>query len=250
MRNILKRLGVGSFAVSIVLGMGMTSVQAAEKLPVPGDVANGRHIYFNGKGDAVPACASCHGEDGLGSDDMGTPRLAHQVYTYILKQLNDFAKGAREDTTLGAMNDIAKNLTDKEKRDVAAFVHTLKTPFMGSDLKALREAGETVGEPYKGRVIVEYGLPDHNVPACQSCHSYHGRSAGRLFPAIGGQRYKYIVNQLKKFRDGTRSNDPQAMMRKVAQNMTDEDIANAAAFLTEARPASRGNPRAPSREQY
>ncbi len=249
---------------STYCGMAMLSAvlfaataMAAES-EVPGDVANGRKIFLNGKGDDVPACASCHGEDGLGKDDMGTPRLAYQVYTYLRKQLEDFAADKRFDNTLQAMNDIAKALTPQDREDVAAYVHTLKTPFLGSDLRQLREDGEEVGEAYKGRVIVEYGLPDHGVPACKSCHGFHGRSAGHLFPAIGGQRYKYLVHELEAFREGAtgsreesaRFNDPKSMMRNVAKHLTDEDIKNVAAFLTSAKPGTAGNPVAPQRAQF
>lgn len=246
---------ISTAAAALLLAGMAVPAGAHESL---GDVDNGRNIYLNGKGDDVPACASCHGEDGTGSDDMGTPRLSYQVFTYLLKQLTDFATGKRYDNTLGAMNDIAKALTEQERRDVAAYVHSLKTPFLGSDLRQLRANGEEVGETYKGRVIVEYGLPDHGVPACKSCHSFHGRSAGRIFPAIGGQRYKYLVHELEAFREGAqgsreesaRFNDPMGMMRKVAGQLTDEDIRNAAAFLTSAKPGTAGNPKAPQRAQF
>lgn len=246
---------ISTAAAALLLGGVAVPAGASESL---GNIDNGRKIYLNGKGDDVPACASCHGEDGTGSDDMGTPRLSYQVFTYLLKQLTDFATDKRYDNTLGAMNDIAKALSEQERRDVAAYVHSLKTPFLGSDLRQLRENGEEVGETYKGRVIVDYGLPDHGVPACKSCHSFHGRSAGRIFPAIGGQRYKYLVHELEAFREGAkgsrdesaRFNDPMGMMRKVAGNMTDEDIRNAAAFLTSAKPGTAGNPNAPQRAQF
>jgi cytochrome c553 len=211
-----------------------------------GNVDNGRKIFLEGKGEAVPACQSCHGADGLGSDDMGTPRLAYQVDTYILKQLKDFASDKRTDNTMGAMNDVSKGLLEQDKKDVSAYVHTLKTPFMGSDLDGLRENDVEVGEAYKGEAIVKFGLPDHGVAACKSCHGFNGRSAGRMYPAIGGQRYQYIVSQLTAFRDGDRTNDFAGQMQAVAKNMTDDDIKNAASFLTGAKPVAPGNPRAPA----
>ncbi|MDQ6964958.1 MAG: c-type cytochrome, partial [Mariprofundales bacterium] len=124
-----------------------------------GNIDNGRAIFQNGKGDDVPACAGCHGVDGLGSDDMGSPRLAYQVDSYILKQLEDFATDKRTDNTMYQMNDIAKALSPTERRDVSAFVHTLKTPFMGSDLDELRANDIAVGAPYKGEVLATYGAP-------------------------------------------------------------------------------------------
>ena len=220
-----------------------------------GDADKGRIIYDSGLGDDVPACAGCHGTGGMGSDEMGTPRLAYQVRKYIWKQLEDFAADKRMDNTMFQMNDIAKSLTREQRRDVAAYVHTLKTPTLGSDLDAMRRDGDEIGIVHKGKIIAEYGLPDHGVPACMSCHAFHGRSAGNIYPAIGGQKYNYLKHELEAFRLGmttsskddesARDNDHKAQMRKVAANMTDEDIANVAAFLTVARPSTAGNPSAP-----
>ena len=57
------------------------------------DVANGKKIFNEGKGDAVPACMTCHGAGGWGLDAMGAPRLAGIGYPYVLKQLGDLADG-------------------------------------------------------------------------------------------------------------------------------------------------------------
>ncbi|RMH51198.1 MAG: hypothetical protein D6682_05475 [Zetaproteobacteria bacterium] len=243
----------GAIAVAALAAVP-TGAQAGEK--AIGNIDHGRVIYQNGKGDDVPACASCHGVDGLGSDDMGTPRLAYQVDTYILKQLEDFASDRRTDNTMFQMNDIAKGLTRQDRRDVAAYVHSLKNPFMGSNLDALRANDVKVGEPYKGDMLVNFGDVSRGIPACKSCHSFNGRSAGRIFPAIGGQRYTYLKHELEAFREGgkgsredsARYNDPRGMMRKVAAQLTDDDIANLAAFLTLAKPTSEGNPREPKRK--
>ena len=44
---------------------------------------------------------------------------------------------------------------------------------------------------------------------------------GAVFPVIGEQKYVYLVNQLTAWRDESRTNDPYAMMRKMAHNLTD-----------------------------
>ena len=84
--------------------LAIPQVFAAE---VTANVKNGEKIFKEGKG-SVPACMSCHGEDGLGNDMMGTPRLAGQVSQYELKQLEDFATDKRTDTTMFIMNANAK----------------------------------------------------------------------------------------------------------------------------------------------
>ncbi len=243
-----------AIGTAVIFASFGTSAQAFDSM---GDVKKGRVIYQEGKGDA-PACAGCHAQDGLGMEDMGTPRLAYQVDTYILKQLTDFATDKRQDNAAYMMNDVAKALSEQDRKDVAAYVHTLKAPFMGSDLETLRSDGVDVGKPHLGKMIAEYGAPERGVPACQSCHDFHGRSAGRMYPAIGGQRYTYLKHELEAFRLGAttpssqdpmaRDNDYHGQMRSVAARLSDEDIANVAAFLTVSSPVSPGNPRSPQRD--
>jgi len=250
----MKRLMLISAAVLLGASWMVTSSMAEES---NGDTDKGRVIFENGAGDNVPACAGCHGAGGLGADDMGTPRLAYQVETYVWKQLEDFASGKRKDNTMYQMNDIAGALTEEQRRDVAAYVHSLKTPFLGSDLDKMVADGTKVGTSYKGQILVQYGAPSRNIPACMSCHGYNGRSAGHLFPAIGDQRYVYLKHELEAFRlgattpsskdDAARDNDPMGLMRNVAVHLTDDDIMNVAAFLTADRATTLGNPNAPRR---
>jgi len=256
----MKRLISTVSAIALLAWFAVpTAVSAEEAI---GNVVNGRIIFQNGKGDDVPACQGCHGIDGNGSDDIGSPRLSYQVDSYILKQLTDFAQGKRTDDVMYQMNDIAKALTPQERKDMAAYVHSLKSPYIGSNLDQLRRDGAVVGIPYKGKMIAEYGIPSQSVPACKSCHGFHGRSAGRMYPAIGGQNFVYLKQQLTEWRNGAntpaaviaagkqednaRTNDYMGQMRAVAIHLTDDDINNVAAFLTLARPTTPGNPRSPS----
>jgi len=239
---------IGAAAVFAMMLIVSAPVQAENFLK--GNLDNGRKIYTQGKGDAVPACQSCHGVDGMGNDDMGTPRLANQVFTYELKQLTDFSTDRRIDNTLSVMNGIAKALTEQERRDVTTYVHSLKTPFLGSDLRALKEAGDVeIGNRARGAMIVEYGA--EGIISCKSCHGFHGRSAGRMFPMLTGQRYVYLLNQLHNWKNGTvadgRANDPRGMMRTVAATLSEKDMRDVASFLTGALPYTQGNPMAPPR---
>jgi len=84
----------------------------------------GRYIYLRGNADSgVPACASCHGETGQGTDTL--PRLAGQHARYIETQLKLFDKRERtNDNTV--MHTVASRLTSLETRAVAAYVSGLK----------------------------------------------------------------------------------------------------------------------------
>lgn len=231
---------------TLCLAFASTSVFALNQYyEMPGNAANGEQIFKNGKGD-VPACTSCHGMEGLGDDAMGTPLLAGQGYKFLVKQLSDFASDKRKDETMFVMNTNAKGLTKEDHQDVALYLTHLEQPFTPSDMKAVKEMGVTpVGTRYLGKSIAQYGIPERDVPACHSCHGYNGRGAFPIYPMLGGQRYTYLVAQLKKWRDGTRSNDPMSQMQIVAQKLTDEEIYNVATFLTSAPKTTVGNARVP-----
>jgi cytochrome c553 len=209
---------------------------------VTANAANGKKIYENGKPDAgVPACATCHGDKAMGMDAMGSPRLANVGYAYIVKQLTDYAEDKRADQTMQQMNGIAKGLSVQEKRDLAAYENT-GFPREGelSDLKALKADGKVIGETSLGQALVRYG-DKGRVPGCMSCHGYNGRGAAPIYPKLSQQKYVYIVNQLTHWRDASRANDPIGQMRAVAKKLTDADINNAAAFLSQAPDSTPGN---------
>lgn len=211
------------------------------------DPRRGAKIFVEGKGEAPP-CLSCHGEQGLGDDNMGTPRLAGQGFMYLRKQLHDFATDKRTDATMGVMNGIAKALSEQDRLDVAAHEFSINQPHFASasNMEEIKSAGTVaVGARHLGKGIVLYGIPKQGVPACSSCHQFNGRGAAPIYPMIGGQRYVYLVSQLQKWRDGSRANDMLGQMQAVAKNLTDEDIHNVATYLTSAPNTTMHNPQVP-----
>ena len=236
-------LGAGSMAAALADdAQQVVQAENADLQNVKVNIANGQKIFEQGKGE-VPACNSCHGPEGMGDDNMGTPRIAGQSMVFLVKQLEDFAHDRRTDMTMMVMNFNAKGLTPSDRVDVAAYV-SMKLPIVEdklSNTKDLAAAGQTVGQPYLGKAIVLYGIPSKNVPACQSCHQYNGRGAPPIYPQIGRQKYVYLTNQLKHWRDGSRANDPMAQMRHVAAKLSDEDIANVASYLITAPFTTMGN---------
>lgn len=229
MRKLTFMLSSSLIFAAIVFPIGNTY---ADNIP---NLTNGETIFNEGKGDAA-ACQGCHGEHALGNDDMGAPRLANIGQYYIDKQLNDFAADRRTPDGAGAaMNGFAKALSDQDKYDVASYLDTLEYVDDFSDLKALAEAGNKVGKPELGKDIVMHGIKG-KVPACQDCHGFNGRAS--RFPRINQQKFVYLVNQLNNWRGATRANDPvvdkTGIMRGIAKKLSDDDIANIAAYLSTA----------------
>jgi cytochrome c553 len=239
---MLKNIFISCLTVAVSMVLSLNASAGS----ITANPANGEKIFHEGKGD-VPACESCHGEKGMGMDAMQTPRLANIGYAYMVKQLTNFANDERTDLTLGVMNTNAKGLTEQDRRDVAAYVNTLNNPPDHSDLKALKEEGTPVGQIYLGQIIVKYGIKD-KVSACQSCHGYNGRGNDPIYPMIGQQKYVYLVNQLTRWRDESRANDLMGQMRAIAKNLTDDDIHNVAAFLSQAPVSTPGNSFVPNNQ--
>ena len=216
-----------------MLSAVMLQSPAAIAANIRADVTNGETIYNQGKGDAM-ACAGCHGEKALGMDVMESPRLANIGQIYLIKQLDDYAAGKRSDPGNGAvMNDIAKALSEQDRLDVAAYLDTLEYAMEPSDLKALKPEGKKIGSTVDGKSIMTKGIKPM-VPACQDCHGLSGRAQN--VPAIHNQKYVYLVNQLKRYRDGTRANDKKiykdGIMRGIAKKLSDEDIEDISAYLS------------------
>jgi len=219
--------------------LAFATASSAAEGAVTANVANGKKIYENGKGDNVPACATCHGDNAMGMDAMGSPRLANIGYVYIVKQLTDFAEDKRKDLTMDQMNGIAKGLTEQDRRDLAAYENSFPRAEEPSDLKALKADGTVVGETNLGQALVRYG-DKGRISACMSCHGFNGRGADPVYPKIAQQKYVYLVNQLTHWRDSSRTNDPIGQMRAIAKNLTDADIHNVAAFLSQAPDSTPG----------
>jgi cytochrome c553 len=92
-------------------------------------VATGKKIFEDGVPDAnIAACAACHGPDATGSGQI--PRLAGQLYPYLIKELVNWGKErgqnpARPDTS-AIMSPVAHSLNKSQIEAVAAFVSYLK----------------------------------------------------------------------------------------------------------------------------
>lgn len=83
----------------------------------------GQLIFSRGNPNlAIPACASCHGINGHGTDAL--PRLAGQHALYIENQLKKY--NSRERTNDNAiMHSVASKLTEQEIKAVSAYLSGL-----------------------------------------------------------------------------------------------------------------------------
>jgi len=154
-------------------------------------------------------CAACHGAGG-NSGTPANPRLAQQHPDYIVKQLQEFKAGKRQNPV---MQGFAAQLTEQDMKNIGAFVGTQKAkPGFAKD-KELVSLGEKI---YRG------GIQGRQVPACAGCHSPNGAGVPAQYPRLSGQHADYTTGQLVAFRDGTRKNSPQ--MVQIAAKLNDREI--------------------------
>ena len=86
--------------------------------------AVGKYIFVKGNPfSGLAACASCHGTNGIGTQQL--PRLAGQHPAYLETQLKDFGKRDRTNDN-AIMHSIASKLTELEMRAVAVYIGGLQ----------------------------------------------------------------------------------------------------------------------------
>ncbi|WP_300493420.1 cytochrome c [uncultured Methylophaga sp.] len=67
---------------------------------------------------------------------------------------------------------------------------------------------------------------------CSTCHGTEGIATMPVYPNLAGQNAEYLVSALKAYRDKQRQGGMAAIMQMQANNLSDEDIANLAAYYS------------------
>src|SRR5262245_16642476 len=168
------------------------------------------------QGIAKQVCAACHADDG-NSIAAANPKIAGQFPEYLDKQLRDFKaqggkKAARENPVMAGM---VANLSDADMKGLASFYASQKLKPAAAADKDLAALGQKV---WRG------GNAASGVPACAGCHGPAGAGLPGQYPRLAGQYAEYVAAQLKLFKEGGRTNDPNGAMRGVAAKMTEREI--------------------------
>ena len=78
------------------------------------------------------------------------------------------------------------------------------------------------------------GRGEQRAVACFACHGPDGQSLLPEYPNLAGQKEMYIIAQLMSFKSGARKNP---IMSPMAGPLSDQDIADIAAFFSGLMPA-------------
>ena len=225
----MKRLTIALAAAFICsTASGMATAADTTQIPAQQAAAPAQepgNTWLAERGDPIKAqpivtsvCAACHGANG-NSVVPTYPNLAGQGYSYLLKQLNDFKSGKRQNPI---MNGMVASLSVSDMHNLALYFSEQKPPAGVVQNKDMVAAGEKLWRA---------GVPSQGVPACAACHGPQGLGIPVEFPRLAAQHAQYVYAQLHAFRTGARANDPSKMMRTIASRLSHDDMLELAQYI-------------------
>lgn len=180
----------------------------------------------NAEGDAAAGqaksvtCTACHGADGNGVTGLPLqPRLAGQHVEYLVKQVQDYKSGTRENAIMAPM---VAALSDEDINDVSAYYAGLQGV-----------TGESNPDRWDvGQRLYRAGDMEKGLAACMACHGPSGKgNPAANYPSLTGQYAEYTAAQLKAFKSEQRANDLGGVMRNIAAKMTNEEMEAVADYI-------------------
>ena len=181
-------------------------------------LADALRAYKDGSRNKTVACAGCHGEGGI-SKNPGIPSLVGQSPDYLVAAMKAYVSGRRKNAVMKAL---LAGVGDVELNGIAHF-YTAQAP--------ARAQTPPIGDAAAGRAASA---------ACAGCHGEQGVSANPAWPSLAGQDARYLVEALKNYKDGSRSDEIMNGMAAALDERTMNDIAGYYASLTPAQPRSSG----------
>ncbi len=204
---------LASLLMAVTLAAPVVSAVASEDKAAP---KAAKPDLAKGEASFAAVCAACHGADG-NSGTPANPKLSRQHPEYLVKQLQEFKSGKRNNAV---MKGFASALSDDDMKNIAYWVTSKQAkPGFAKD-KELVALGERI---YRG------GVADRQIAACAGCHSPSGAGIPSQYPRLAGQHADYTAAQLVSFRDGGRKNSPQ--MTQVAAKLNDHEIKAVADYI-------------------
>ena len=163
-------------------------------------------------------CIACHAIDGNSLVSVN-PKLAGQHAAYITKQLNNFKSGLRENVVMAGM---VANLTEEDMINLGYYF---------SEQNILLSLAKENGVGSLGENIFRAGIKSKGVAACASCHGPSGHGIPDKYPRLNAQHSEYTLAQLNSFRLELRKNDPDSVMRTIAQKLTEQEMRSVSDYI-------------------
>jgi cytochrome c553 len=119
------------------------------------------------------------------------------------------------------MQPIASSLSGRDVADVTAYYSMLPNYPDPQDNRSFPQSPPKPTHVALASRLVSTGDGERGIPPCQACHGPVAYRTGA--PALSTQNADYILQQLEKFADNTRSNDINMPMRAIASQLTEEE---------------------------
>jgi len=191
----------GVLAALAAFAASAVPANAAEAVPDPS-----MQREFGAK---LLVCNTCHGDNGV-PKGPSIPIIWGQQENYLLKQLRDFEHG---DRSAEVMTWMSKTLTQAELAPSATNIAKKSWPTRNSNAATPAPRG---------------------IAVCQSCHEAKFMGAvqaeGVTTPRLAGQTYEYLVEAMRRFADGERTNN--ADMVQIMKGISPADRDAMARYLS------------------
>jgi len=191
------------------------------------DLASGKDVYG--------PCAACHGANAEGGKGGEYPRLAGLPVDYIIEQLKGFQQRRRVNLPMYPYTE-PRELSERDMKDVAAYLHAIELPLKPPELPETASALEKLEAAQKVLVVpkvagdVDKGKTTFN-RRCAGCHGRSGQ--GKIdFPRLTGQYPIYLQRQFEKMKSGERPHEGESSMTDVLKRVKPEELTDVLAWLT------------------
>jgi cytochrome c553 len=183
-------------AVAAAAGPAKAQVHIPERpaLATPGNVAEAEAFL----GAKLLVCNTCHGDNGV-PRTAATPIIWGLQENYLVKQLHDFQSGSRSNDVMTWM---ATALSQAELASAAASFAKKSWPARPTNVASTS--------------------PPAVVAVCQACHQQN-LAGGLPAPRLAGQSYEYLVEAMRRYAEGERTNSPEMMSIMKALSPADRE---------------------------
>jgi cytochrome c553 len=173
----------------------------------------------------MQACTTCHGAQGITSNQAYFPRIAGKPAGYLFNQLQNFKEGRRH---YGLMVGMVEHLSDAYLLEMAQYFAALDIPYAPpAPLKNPTSAATL----QLGKTLALQGDTDRKLAACTSCHGTALMGVLPSTPALLGLPRDYLTAQLGAWQTGLRRAHVPDCMGRIAKVLTATDIDALASWL-------------------
>ncbi|MFT3802136.1 MAG: c-type cytochrome [Burkholderiaceae bacterium] len=243
MRASFARRGALAFALATAASIGAAQPGAGDRTdpPAAASASGGVAADAPPPGTSLPdtsppdtiaqrliGCTVCHGTQDVIVKGNYYPRLFGKPAGYLYNQLVNFREGRR---AYPLMTYLVGNLPEPYLREIAEYFAGQHPPYPPPEPPQADAAAMA-----RGRRLVFDGEPARDVPACAACHGRALTGVAPSIPGLLGLPKDYISAQFGAWRNRARHTVAPDCMAQVAERLSTDDIAAAAAWLA-AQPA-------------